>query len=278
MGDATPDDDALVETTIDGGIATLTVNRPDVLNCASLETLDQLLRRLHSVEGRPDVDVVVLTGAGNEAFSAGFDLKEIPIHDGQQAVHEHFRQAALYWHEVIPAIARIKLPVLSAVNGIAVGGGMGMALASDMAFATPDATFTPAFVPLGSGPNSGTTYHLPRILGLRKAIEWIWTNETIDAETAADWNIVNRVVHEDSVLDATLDVARQLTEGPSAVFAWSKLNMHRSFAENMETQLEWEKQCVIDTIHTEDFWESTKSFIEEGEGNIASIDLPGTGS
>lgn len=254
-------------------IATITFDRPETLNSPDTDALDRLLRHLYSIEGRDDVSAVIITGAGEKAFCAGFDLKEIPLDEGQQAVHEHFRISALYWHSVLPAIVRIKKPVLAAVNGIAVGGGLGTVLACDMAFASPDATFTPGFLGLGAGPDSGTTYHLPRILGLRRAIEWIWTNETIDAERAAEWDVVNRVV-DDDVLSETREIAQQLVEGPTRLFAWTKLNMHRSFTENFETQTEWERQGVVDTIRTDYFWESMRGFMEEGEGNVKTIDLP----
>lgn len=266
--------DEVVRFEVDDGVATLTLNRPESLNSASVQLLYTLTDRLFEIEARDDVGAVVLTGAG-DAFCAGFDLSEIPLEDGQEAVHRHFRRAALYWHDMLPAIVRLNKPVIAAVNGTAIGGGLGMALSSDMAFASPAATFMPAFMAVGVGPDSTTTYHLPRILGLRKAIEWIYTNERIDADTAEEWDVVNRVVRDGDVYDAALDVARQLAEGPTVLYARTKHNMHMSFTESLETQTEWEKQGVLEGTYTEHFWESNRAFQEGGEPNTARIELPG---
>lgn len=149
-----------------------------------------------------------------------------------------------------------------------------MALSSDMAFASPDATFMPAFMAFGVGPDSTTTYHLPRIMGLRKAMQWIYTNERIDAETAAEWDVVNSVVHEGDVYDEAMEVARQLNAGPTSLYARTKHNMHMSFTESLETQTEWERQGVLEGTYTDHFWESTRAFQESGDPNTASIDMP----
>lgn len=154
----------VVDFEVTDSIATITLNRPDKLNSASVELLYTVTERLYEIKARDDIGAVILTGAG-EAFCSGFDLLEIPLDDGQQAVHEHFRRAALYWHDMIPAIVRLNKPVVAAVNGRAVGGGLGMTLASDIAFAAESANFTPAFMAFGVGPDSTTTYHLPRIMG-----------------------------------------------------------------------------------------------------------------
>lgn len=263
----------VVDFDVDGGVATITLNRPQSLNSASVELLYTVTEHLYDIEARDDIGAVILTGKG-DAFCSGFDLSEIPLDEGQEAVHRHFRRAALYWHDMIPAIVRVDKPVIAAVNGVAVGGGLGMALASDMAFAAPSATFTPAFMAFGVGPDSGTTYHLPRILGLRKAMEWIYTNETVDAETANEWDVVNRVVPEDDLMDEVRDVADQMAAGPTKLYARTKHNMHMSFTESLETQTEWERQGVLEGTYMDHFWESTEGFQSEGDPNTHSIDLP----
>lgn len=263
-----------VRLEVDDGIATITLNRPSKLNCASLGLLQQLTAYLYRIEGRDDVNAVIITGAGS-GFCSGFDLSEVPLDEGQQAVHEHFRITALYWHTMIPAIVRLPRPVIAAVNGVAAGGGLGITVACDMAFAAPGATFTPAFFPrgFGPGPDSGTSYHLPKIVGLRKAIEWMYTDETIDAETAADWDVVNRVIREGDLVAETRAVAEQLAENPNVMHAWTKRNMHQSYYSEIETQTEWEQQAVMDSVYTDQFWEMLGAFLEEGE-SATPVEMP----
>jgi 2-(1,2-epoxy-1,2-dihydrophenyl)acetyl-CoA isomerase len=263
----------VVDFEVRDAVATIRFNRPDRLNAASVELLYTVTKHLYEVEARDDVGAVVITGAG-EAFCSGFDLSEIPLDAGQQAVHEHFRRAALYWHDMIPAIVRLNKPVIAAVNGRAIGGGLGTTLACDMAFAGHSATFTPAFMAFGVGPDSTTTYHLPRIMGLRKAMEWIYTNETVDAEQAAAWDVVNRVLDDGDLLDAAYDVAEQLAAGPTKLYARTKHNMHMSFTESLETQTEWERQGVLEGTYMDHFWESTRAFQETGDPNTAAVSLP----
>lgn len=266
MSDSTRGETDAITLTVDDSIAQITLNRPEQLNSASVPMLRGFIEHLHSVEGRDDVDAVVVTGTGT-GFCAGFDLTALPIEGGQQAVHEHVRTAAMYWHTMIPALVRLNKPTLSAVNGVAAGGGLGIAVATDMAFASPDATFTPAFFPraFGPGPDSGTTYHLPKILGLRKAMEWMYTNETLDAETADDWDIVNRVVRGGDVLEETRAVAAQLAENPNVMHHWTKRNMHMSYYSEIETQCEREQQAVMESVYTDQFWEMVTAFLEDGE-------------
>ena len=182
-------DDILFE--VDDGLATITLNRPEAKNSLNVAALRQLYEAFGVCEDRDDVGAILLTGAG-DAFCAGVNLKGYSLEDRME-LRAAFREVAMWWHQALHRIARIPKPVLVAVNGIAVGGGLGMVLAADLAVCSETAKFYASWMSNGVANDGGSSYSLARIVGFRRAMELMLTNRTLDAAEALDWGIVNRV-------------------------------------------------------------------------------------
>ena len=178
---------------VSDGLATLTFARPHVSNALDIPALKETLDAFYVIERREDVGAVLLRGEGDRAFCAGIDLKEIPLAEGDDAVDYHFRYKAMLWHQVMHKLVRIRLPILSAVNGVCAGGGFGIVLASDMAVAVDDARFLCSWHANGIANDGATSYTLAKIVGFRRAMELMLTNVTLTAEEERDWHIVNRL-------------------------------------------------------------------------------------
>ena len=161
---------------ITDGVATITFNRPRAKNSLDTDTLRELHEALGAVEDSRDAGVLVLTGAG-DAFCAGVNLKGYDLED-REAFRAGFREVAMWWHQMLHRIVRLPMPVLAAVNGVAVGGGLGITLAADMAICNETATFYASWMSNGVANDGGSSYSLARIVGFRRAMELMLTNRT----------------------------------------------------------------------------------------------------
>jgi 2-(1,2-epoxy-1,2-dihydrophenyl)acetyl-CoA isomerase len=263
-----------IEFNIANGIATVTFDRPDLLNASSNQLLQETVDVLYTVENMNEVGAVVVTGKG-KGFNSGFDLKEIPAEEGTQAIHEHFRSKALYWHTMIHALARIKKPVLAAVNGKAAGGGVGILMACDMAVSVDTATFVPAWMSIGIGNDTGSSYSMSRIIGFRRAMEWLLTNRTIDAKEALDWGLVNRLYPEGEFQAAVDVIARDLADGPTHLQAMVKDRVHAGWYQPLELCTEYEIQNVLASVNHPHFKERLDAFINKTiKSNTEIVKIP----
>jgi len=191
----------LVLETADG-IAKLTVNRPQSLNALNLELLSELDAAFHQLEQDAEVKVVVITGAGEKAFVAGADIKEMAAMDPLQG-----HRFALSGQRVLLALQKMTKPVIAAVNGYALGGGLELALACDFIYASDKAKLGFPEVTLGIMPGFGGTQNLSRLIGPGKANEMIFTGRTISAEKALAWGIVNEIFPAAELLPKTMETA-----------------------------------------------------------------------
>ncbi len=259
-----------------GGVATIRFDRPKQLNASSQQLLRETLDALYRVENMSDVGAVVVTGTG-AGFNSGFDLKEIPLDgEGTQAIHEHFRIVALYWHAMIHMLARIKKPTLAAVNGKVAGGGLGIVLACDMAVSVDTATFVPAWMSIGIGNDTGTSYSLARIVGFRRAIEWLLTNRTIDAHEALRWGVVNQIYSEATFSDAVQTIAQDLADAPTHLQAMVKERIHEGWRQSLEECTEHEVQNVIASVSHPHFEECLRQFVAKTRrSNTVMVRVPG---
>jgi 2-(1,2-epoxy-1,2-dihydrophenyl)acetyl-CoA isomerase len=262
-----------VELTIEDGVGTITINRPDKLNACSTEMLRSWTEHLYACEGSPAVKAVVITGRG-KAFTAGFDLGEVPVDAGTEAIRGHFRNTSLYWHSVISAIVRIDKPVLAAVNGPTVGGGIGLVLASDLAIASTEATFTPAWFSIGISIDTATSCHLVSYIGMRRATEWIYTNRVLSAREALDWGLLNRVYPPGEYEREVRRVAAELAAGPTLLYGLAKSLFHRGRTETLETECEFEREGVLKSVTDPAFAERLRMFLQKQRPSKAlSLDL-----
>jgi 2-(1,2-epoxy-1,2-dihydrophenyl)acetyl-CoA isomerase len=238
-------------------VATITLNRPAAYNALDLALGRELHRAVIEADEDRAVRCVVVTGAGN-AFCAGGDVKA--FHENIDRVGVFIKQLTTYLHGAVSRLARSPKPVIMAVNGVAAGGGMSLALAGDLVVAAESAKFTMAYSKIAASPDGSSTYFLPRLVGMRRSLELHFTNRTLSAREAADWGLVNRVYPDAEFRSATAALARSLAEGPTAAFGRAKLLFHQSTHESLETQMELEAQAIAQSGATEDFRNGVAAF------------------
>ncbi|HKX84815.1 MAG TPA: enoyl-CoA hydratase-related protein [Pyrinomonadaceae bacterium] len=248
-------------------VATIQMNRPDALNALSLQlSLD--LRAAIEQAINDKARAVVLTGSGR-AFCSGGDLREMKSlgeRDGDLATFLDSPLKAL--HDVILLIRETPVPFIAAVNGVCAGAGTNFALACDLVLAADDATFNEAFVRIGLSPDCGGTFFLPRVIGEKLATELFMTGESVSAERAAQFGMINRVVSADSLMTEALLLAGKLAKGPTGSFGRIKRMMNVSYSNDLRQQLELESECQLASGRDNDFKEGVAAFFEKRAPNF----------
>lgn len=247
----------------DRGVTTITLNRPDVLNAIN----DPLARELHdalrAVSWDAAVRCLVLTGAGR-GFCSGQDLRARAA--GDRSYREHLRAT---YNPIILLLRTMEKPVLAAVNGVAAGAGMSLALAADLRIASERASFTEVFARVGLIPDSGCTYHLTRLVGLGKALELCYTTDPIDAQEALRLGIVNRVVPHEELMPQTAALAGRLAEGPTRAYGLMKRALTYGLHAPLDAALEYEAYLQEVAGRTTDHREGVAAFIEKRQARFA---------
>jgi 2-(1,2-epoxy-1,2-dihydrophenyl)acetyl-CoA isomerase len=249
---------AEVETTRDGAVLTITLNRPDVLNALNRAVHEGLAAALKEARD-PEVRAVVLTGAGR-GFCVGQDLTEFREAPGDIA--DRLRAS---YHPNVLALRALEKPVIAAVNGAAAGAGLSIACACDIRIASDAATFVPAFINIGLVPDSGGTYFIARLLGPARAFEWMSSGRRLTAAEAHVWGLVSEVVEADSLGVRVGDLAAQLAAMPTRGIGMTKRLFDRAGESTLEEQLELEAQLQSAATKTEDFREGVAAFLEKRE-------------
>jgi len=242
------------------GIATLTLSRPDAYNALNLTLGRELFQAALEADEDRAVRCIVVTGAG-KAFCAGGDVKD--FHDNADRIGVVIKELTTYLHGTVSRLARTAKPVVMAVNGIAAGGGMSLALSGDLVVATESAKFTMAYSKIAASPDGSSSYYLPRMIGLRRALELHFTNRVLSAREAMEWGLVNRVHPDAEFAGAVGTLARELASGPTLAFGRAKLLFQQSTQESLETQMELEAQGIAACGHTEDFRNAVAAFTKK---------------
>lgn len=240
------------------GVLTLTLNRPDALNALTVEMKEALLAALKDAARDKSVRVVILTGAGR-AFSAGQDLKE---RQGADAADLGTELRARY-NPIILAMRRLEKPIIGAVNGVAAGAGVSLALACDIRIAAENASFIEAFGRIGLVPDSGSTWFLPRLVGPARAAEMVLTTDPVDAAAAERIGLVNRVVPADRLMDETNALAARLAMAAPIALALAKRALNRALESSLEDALEFEAQLQSIAGRSADHAEGVAAFVEK---------------
>jgi len=256
---------------VSNGVATITFNRPQAKNSLDVEALSELFTAFGTCEDRDDVGAVVLTGAG-DAFCAGVNLKGYSL-DNRDELRAGFREVAMWWHQMLHRMIRIQKPVLSAVNGIAVGGGLGLVLASDIAVCNERASFFASWMANGVANDGGSSYTLTKIVGFRRAMELMLTNRTLTAAEAVEWQICNRMYKNEDFVANVAKIARQLADGPTHLQAYVKETFHEGWRRSLEECTEYECQNILKSLDNPYAAERLGEFKRGKRNNPLMIDL-----
>ncbi|QEC46388.1 hypothetical protein FSW04_01535 [Baekduia soli] len=243
------------------GIDLVTLNRPEALNAISIAMREELIGYLRSLHDAP-TRVVILTGAGR-AFCAGADVNEFATIFGPTADEAGDTQRR--YQEIVRLILSLDQPVITAVNGIAAGGGTAVAMMSDLRIASESATFGVGQVKRGVIPDVGLTYLLPRLVGLGKALELQMLYERLTAREALDLGMVNWVVPDGELVDRAVEIGARLVAGPRVSLKWIKKVTYANLDRSLADALEWESAAQGICADTDDFRESCRSWAERRE-------------
>jgi 2-(1,2-epoxy-1,2-dihydrophenyl)acetyl-CoA isomerase len=247
-----------------GDVARITLNRPDKLNALTAVMSDELCDALQAIHGDDGVRAVLLTGAGR-GFCAGQDLTEFEAsyRAGERPdIEEHLERT---YHRLIPLVVETPQPVVAAVNGVAAGAGVSLAVACDIRLASEDARFTQAFVKIGLVPDSGGTWLLPRVVGYARALELSLTGDVIDARTALDIGLVGQVLPTNSFAEDALAYAARLGALPTRALAETKRLMRDGLTRDLEASLKEEGKAQTAMGKTDDHLEGVMAFAEKRE-------------
>ena len=247
---------AEIETARDGGVLTITLNRPDVLNAFNRDMHEALGAALKQARD-PEIRAVVLTGAGR-GFCVGQDLTEFREAPGDIA--DRLRGS---YHPNILAIRALEKPVIASINGAAAGAGLSFACACDLRIASDAATFVPAFINIGLVPDSGGSFFVARLLGPARAFEWMTSGRRLSADEARDWGLVSEIVRAEDLPARAAELAAQLAAMPTRGIGLTKRLFDRAGESTLEEQLEWEAQLQSAATKTEDFREGVTAFLEK---------------
>jgi enoyl-CoA hydratase/carnithine racemase len=240
------------------GISIITLNRPEVYNALKMSTLKELMKIVEELAHSKATRVVIITGAGEKAFCSGADLKE-----RRTFTEDQVRRYIHMIRETFTAIERLPRPVIAAVNGVALGGGMELALACDLRVADERAIFGLTETSLGIIPGAGGTQRLPRIVGKTKAKELIFTARRIDAAEAEKIGLVNQVVPKGKLMEAALDMAAMINENAPLALAQAKFAIDYGLEVDLSTGLALETKAYEALIPTKDRIEGLNAFKEK---------------
>ncbi len=248
--------DALIVEREEGGLVRWRLNRPDRLNALNQAMADGLLAAARAAEADPAVRAILITGEGR-SFMAGGD---ITLFQGEQATRDiDVLMRAL--HDAIIVIARLRVPVVALAHGMVAGAGVSFALAADVVLASDDAKFLMAYSRLGANPDGGSTYQLPRAIGMRRALGFTLLEETIDAATAERWGLINRILPAATAAEEALATARRMAAGPTLAFGRSKALLRASMDRDLPGQLDTERAEFLAGTFTADFNEGVAAFL-----------------
>jgi 2-(1,2-epoxy-1,2-dihydrophenyl)acetyl-CoA isomerase len=252
-------DFARVKLEIGDGVALLTLNDPDVMNAAGEPMLDDILAALDHVEDAVNgVRCLVVTGAGG-SFCAGANLKA----RGQGNAKPAGIVLETHWHPLLRRLRRLHCPIVTAVNGAAAGGGMSLAMTGDIVVAARSAYFLQAFRRIGLVPDVGSTWMLPRRVGVARAMELSLLGEKLPAPKALEWGLINRLVDDGEALPEAMKIAREMAQAPTKALGMIRELYWDSTENNFEDQidLEFRRQRIAGA--SDDFREGVTAFLEK---------------
>ena len=241
-------------------VAHITLNRPEAANSINEEMGKDLMHAALRCDEDPEIRAVLISGAG-KIFSGGGDLKTFSARGNQ--LPYHVKEVTTYLHAAMSRLTRMDAPVVAAVHGAVAGAGMSIAIACDIVVAAETTRFMVAYTRAGLVPDGSSSYFLPRIVGLKRALELTLTNRMFSAQEALQWGLVTRVVPDNELLAQASAMAVQLAAGPTRAYGISKRLLHSGWTETLETQMENESQAIANSARTADAREGISAFLEK---------------
>ena len=250
--------------TCENGIATMTLNRPDKMNALIPSMRDSMYRVVEDVSRDKAVRVLIITGAGR-AFCSGADVKSLAESSSHTASQKRRREAVSRYVSLHILMQKCEKPIIAAVNGVAAGAGLDLAMACDIRIASDQARFAELYVRRGILPAEGGTYLLPRLVGIDKACQLIWTGDMIDAKEAERIGLVTMVVPHDELEIATRELAEKLAKASPLVIQKSKLAIYEGLDMDLEATMKYIQLLMRQIQQSEDYKEGTRAFMEKRE-------------
>ncbi|MCI4323586.1 MAG: enoyl-CoA hydratase-related protein [Thermoplasmata archaeon] len=251
-----------IRTKRTGAVEEITIARPERLNALDVPTFRELREALQEAGLDRSVRAVVLTGEG-AAFCAGGDVAAMEEHRARGELPKLFHELTGEQELSVREILTMPKPVVAALPGVAAGGGLSLALASDWRIGSPKALLVPAFPGLGAVPDGGLTYFLPHFLGIGLAQEMLYTRARVPADRARELGLLHEVVAADQLCARAAERAAELAEGPTFAFGWMKRLMLSAYSEGLETQMALERRGAVEAARGPELSEGILAFKEK---------------
>ncbi|MBA7646703.1 Short-chain-enoyl-CoA hydratase [subsurface metagenome] len=242
----------------ENGIGVVCINRPQVLNVQNSEMFSELYQVFNEISTDNEVRVVIITGTGDKAFVAGTDITEMKSRSSLE-----IRDFAIAARKANEAIYNLGKPVIAAINGFALGGGLELAMVCDLRICSENAKFGQPEINLGIIPGGGGTQRLTRLVGMTKAKELLFTGDTIDAQTAVDIGLVNKVVPNGKLMDEAKALAQKLLDKGAVALRLAKTAINTGANMVLSSALDFEADCFATCFSTEDQKEGMSAFLEK---------------
>ncbi len=246
---------------VSAGVATLTLNRPDRLNSFNTEMHEEVQEAFKRIDADHSVRCILLTGAGR-GFCAGQDLSDRAVAPGAESV-DLGASVDKYYNPLIRKITSIPMPVVCAVNGVAAGAGANIAIACDIVLAAKSAKFIESFANIGLIPDSGGTYHLPRLLGQTRALGMALTGDPVSAQQAEEWGLIWKSVDDAELMNEANKLASNFANGPTQGLAQIKALIRSSWTRDIVAQTDLERDTMRVLGRTDDYKEAVDAFLNK---------------
>ncbi len=255
-----------IQFSIGNGIAVLTLNRPDKLNSFTQAMHLEVRAALSQVQSDKSVRALLLTGAGR-GFCAGQDLSDRAVEPGSPGV-DLGASVEQFYAPLALTLRSLPMPVICAVNGVAAGAGANLALACDIVLAAKSASFIEAFCKLGLIPDTGGTWHLPRMIGMARATGLAMLGEKLSAEKAEQWGLIWRAVPDEELMPEAMKMAEHFATAPTKGLAFTKKALQASYANTLPEQLQMEADMMRELGYSHDYREGVAAFMAKRPANF----------
>ena len=245
---------------VSDGLAKITLNRPGAANSLNGAMAHDLMMAAIRCDEDPDIRAVLLTGTG-KMFCAGGDLKTFSGFGEDMGAR--LKEITIYLHAATSRFSRMNPPLVVAVNGVAAGAGLSIAISGDLVLAAQSAMFTSAYTAAGLSPDGSSTYFMPRLIGLRRSQELMLTNRRLNADEAVEWGLINRVVADDDLMAEAEALARNLCSGATGAYGAVKKMLTETFTNPLETQMEIEARFIAERATSPDGREGIDAFVNK---------------